>query len=265
MITTPNSIIKGVLTGLERFSSSESLSSPADFEVLSNGWIECTIQDGDSQKIQIEGSPAFDFRIGDAIEFKISSNSFKFINTITLESDELDIYILSEKIRDENNDEITSGSIFIRSLEQRTSIKDIDEGYYIIKPTNQKLVIRNSYIKPEVDISDLFARYPDAVNISRSDLAKIEESALKDIYQQLSGFDNYFDIVDEIDMNRLLLFKVICLIHMRSNETESNYCKAFASEIRKYRPKAKYDADEGTGEIISEVPKRKLSYGVRSL
>jgi len=267
LITAPNTTIKtNAVTGIVKFGDkSSSFTSPVDWEQLDNDWIDFTVNE--SRKITADASTDF-FELGEFIQVR-TSGGFSFLNQIELiTEDAAPVIILKKDILDYEDEEITSGTVYIKTYNPKLSIKAMDEGYYVLQPSNQKLIIRNNWLQPALNMGKVESYYKDATNLSLAEIANYKETALAEIYNDLSGFDNYFDIIDEVNMEQLLILSFICVVYKSAGgeiSENNNFCKMYDSAMQVYKPKAKYHADDTTGEIISNIPDMNISVGEYSL
>lgn len=238
MIVNENAIIH-----LNQFSSMvelpglEALIPAVDYEIIDNTDIGAEVIS--SKELLIDSE--FDVKPGDSISLNIDDFYFKHI------VDNIDVsktkIMLTEDIIDKNGDYVESGIIAVKRTDDTTlKLLDLEEGHYLIKPTNTKLIVRKSFVQPYVSLSEISAKLVDAGNLKQSRLDSVNSLALKMIYSDLSAFENYYDIIDEIDLWKILFFKVECILSADYNIKQDDYkpCARYEKLLGTYKPVEKF-------------------------
>lgn len=238
MIVNENAIIH-----LNQFSSMvelpdlEALAPAVDYEIVDNSNISATVIS--SKELLMDS--LFDVEPGDSISLIIDDFPFKnIVDNIDVTKTKI---ILTEDITDKDGEYVESGAIEVRRTDNITlKLLDLDEGHYLIKPTNTKVVVRKSYVQPYVSLAEISAKLVDAGNLKQSRMDSVNSLALKMIYSDLSGFENYYDIIDEIDLWKILFFKIECILSADYNIKQDDYkpCARYEKLISTYKPREKF-------------------------
>ena len=211
-----------------------------DYTPESNSFIRSTIL----SPTELLLTTAISCEQGDGVILRI--NDFEFKNIIDNIDSTKQKIILTNDILDKDGNILENGTIEIK-IDSKYIIKlnNIEEGNYLIKPTNTKLIVRKSWVQPYVSLQDLSTKLIDAGNLKESRLARLNKIALKFLYSDLSGFGNYYDIIDEINLWKLLYYKIECLLSSDYEENnvsnqENRSCYKYDNALNNYRPKEKF-------------------------
>jgi len=198
---------------------------------------------------------AFDTEPGNSISINLDGFYYKFI------VDNIDVtktkIILTEEIYDEDGYAVEDGIVTVKRTDNKTvKLLNLEEGHYLIKPGNIKLVVRESYLQPEVTFSQIAAVLIDATNLKQSRLSSLNKVAIKMIYSDLSAYENYYDIIDEIDLWKMLFIKIQCLLvaDYEIKQEFYNPCLAYEKLLMTYKPREKFNENEdgSSSEQIEE-------------
>ncbi len=261
MIVNENAIINlNQFSSMVELPSLVALTPASDYEIVDNTPVNATVV----SRTELLMDSTYSVFPGDSISLNIGGFYFKHI------IDNIDTtgvkILLAEDILDKDGEYVESGSITVKRTDNITlSLLNLEEGHYLIKPTNTKVVVRKSYVQPYVSLSEISAKLIDAGNLKQSRLDSLNKVALKMIYSDLSGFSNYYDIIDEIDLWKILFVKIECLLMTDYEVSQENYkpCEAYSRLIQTYKPRQKFN--ENTNGSPSEVIDSDIAVGVWSL
>ena len=158
------------------------LTQGVDYTLENNDFIDSTILS--STEILLATPIISDCEQGSSVLMQI--DDFLFKNIIdNIDSTNKKIILLKDIIN--KDDEILdTGSLKIKvNSNYIVKLNNVKEGNYLIKPTNQKLIVRKSWIKPFVNFEDLSAKLVDIDNLKESRLSRLNKTALKFIYSDL--------------------------------------------------------------------------------
>ena len=242
-------ILLNQFSDIKSIPSLDALVLGADYTITANPFLDGTI----SSSKELALSAAIDAKQGDEILLDIDGYFYKNIID-NISTDQLSL-LLVNNVKNKNGI-LKTGSIKIkRNVGYIVKLIDLDEGHYLIQPSNQKLVIRKSWVQPEVSFSEISAKLKDAGGLNESRLEQVRQLALKFIYSDLSGFDNYYDIIDEIDLFPLLFVKMECILSIDYNFKQEWYrpCEKYDNLIMSYKPDEKFeeDSDGSPSDIIT--------------
>lgn len=251
MITDQNGIlILNQFSSIVKLPDMVTLNAGVDYSILTNTHISCNIVN--SKQITL-ASPLENASAGDGVLVTIGDFSFKnIIDNINSTKDKI---VLIKDLTDVENNIVESGTIEIKYI-WRKAIKliNVSEGHYLIKPTNQKIVVRNSFIQPYVDLQDLTPKMVDVINLKESRLDSLNKTALKMIYSDLSGLSNYYDIIDDIDLWALLYLKIECFLESDDEikDNSNSKCNQYKNKINSYIPSEGFVENED-GSVSTEI------------
>ncbi len=255
-----DTILLDQFSDIQKMPSLDSLVLDTDYEVLDNSLQDATIVS--SRELSLSSS--FSVASGDEVILEI--DGFFFKNVVDNINSDQDNLMLVNNIKDKNNTILKTGSIKIkRSSNYIVKLIDLEEGNYIIRPTNQKIVVRASWVQPNVSLAEISAKLVDASNLKQSRLDSVKNLALKMIYSDISGFSNYYDIIDEIDLWALLFVKMECILSIDYEFKQEWYkpCISYENKINLYMPKEKFEEDSD-GKSTSTIDNN-ISVGRYSL
>jgi hypothetical protein len=261
MIVNPNSLLAlNQLSSIIRATDKVALVVDTDYSVLDNSFLDATVV---SEK-ELSLDTALEIDQGAGIIVKVGNYNFKHI-VDNIDSTNTKM-LLKRDLVDKDNVLVESGSVEVKREDNITiRFLDLAEGHYIIKPSNLKVVVRESYVQPYVTFAELSAKILDVQNLTESRVSSLNSLALKMIYSDLSGFDNYYDIIDEVDMWKLLFLKIECLLssdYEIVKEGAETPCDAYKRELNLYRPTEKFtEGNDGvsTGEIEAVISSARYS------
>ena len=143
----------------------------------------------------------------------------------------------SELIAD--NDDVA-----VTQINKTIVFDDLPEDEYYIIPTNEKLVCRSTFASIHIDFSDFVAFYPDSKNYNEFEHEKLIKVALSDIYADLSGYQDFYNIIHFASLEQLVRLKMMCLISNRfaSQNTqiqEETPCRKYEKALNSFIVKLK--------------------------
>lgn len=236
IIASDSIVLLSQLTSIVKLPDFGELTMGVDYSILPNTPINASIV----SKTEIELDSEIDAKQGDDIILNIGG--FEFKNIIDNIDDTKKKILLVDYIKDKNGAILETGNCTIKiNANFIVKLNNLDEGLYLIKPTNQKMIVRRSWIQPFVTFGDLSAKLIDTGNLTQSRLTRLNKVALKFIYSDLSNLDNYYDIIDDIDLWKLLYLKIECLLSTDYENQESTSCNEYKSELKKYSPSEKLE------------------------
>lgn len=255
MLKTRNDTIKlNQLSSIVKMPSLEALVLDSDYTITSNLEVPATVVSG----TELLMDSAYDVEIGDTLSLNVDGFYFKHIID-NMDSTSTKI-LLTDDILDKSNDLVDPATVIAvkRTTNITVKLNDLAEGHYLIKPTNQKLVVRESYVQPYVSLAEISVKLIDATNLKQSRIDRLNKVALRMIYSDLSGFDNYYDIIDEVDLWKILFVKMECLLAVdyESKQEWYNPCESYEKLINSYMPKQRFEENaDGTSSsvIINDI------------
>jgi hypothetical protein len=140
----------------------------------------------------------------------------------------------------------------------------MNEGKYYLLPNNEILVVRLSWNNPLVGFSDLATDFPDIINFEEWELNSLNKVALNDVYSDLRGFDNVYDIVWATNIYTLLKAKILSKLQNRFRTQDGiDFHARYSEELKKFSVEyQKSETDQGTPESAEAfvVKKGKWSF-----
>jgi len=251
MITNQNGLLfLNQFSSIVKLPNLEALTAGVDYSVVTNTPVSCTVVN--SKQLTLASS-LDDAIKGDGVFITIGEFDFKnIIDNINSDKDKI---ILLKELVDLDGVLIQSGSVEIKySWTNAIKLINVEEGHYLVKPTNQKIVVRNSFVQPYVDFSELTPKMVDTINLKESRIDSLNKTALKMIYSDLSGLDNYYDIIDEIDLWSILFLKIECMLES-DDEIKQNFnskCTQYKNKIASFIPTEGFVENED-GSVSSEI------------
>jgi len=263
MIKNPNSLLfLNQLSSIVRATDKVALTPGVDYTVLPNTFINGTILSDN----EISLDSALNVNQGQGVIIEIDGYNFKYIVDNVDEGNEN--MLLQGTLSNKAGRVIDSGAVRVK-MESNVIVQlsNLAEGHYIIKPANLKMVIRESFVQPYVSFDELSAKKLDVQNLTESRVSSLNTLALKMIYSDLSSFDNYYDIIDEVDLWKLLFLKIICLLtddyRIEKDSKDLTPCQKYEKALNVYAPKEKFvENEDGTS---SEVIDNAIATGRYSL
>lgn len=186
----------------------------------------------------IKLSDAYDLQVGEEIQIKDENLLFKK-NIITAKSRKLgttgNFYYQYELLNDIDSVYIVldSDDVEIQQINKKVVFDDLPEDEYYIIPTNEKLVCRSTFASIHIDYSDFVTFYPDSKNYNEFEHEKLIKVALSDIYADLSGYQDFYNIIHFASLEQLVRLKMMCLI--------SNRFASQNTQIQEETPCRKYE------------------------
>jgi len=255
MISSENGILfLNNFSSLVKLSDMSELVAGVDFSIESNSFINATIL----SPAELLLATSLSCEQGDGLLLQI--DDFNFKNIVDNIDETQKKILLVKDIMNKNNEILESGNCEVRiNSNYIIKLNNLEEGHYLIKPTNQKLIIRKSWVQPFVSFEDLSTKLIDADNLKESRLSRLNKTALKFVYSDLSGFSNYYDIIDDVDLWKLLYYKIECLLSSDYEENNASNernvaCYKYENTLKKYAPKEIFSENEN-GESTTEIEK----------
>lgn len=233
IVKSSDTIFLKEFSSLKKISNGEALPSsyyditePISFDVLGI----------DSNVIQSSN----EFQVGEEILVSDKNGIFKK-NIITAKSGENAGSFLFELINDIDSTQIDSQSekVVINQINKMVVFDNLPEDEYYIIPTNEKLVCRSTFASIHIDYSDFVTFYPDSKNYNEFEHEKLIKVALSDIYADLSGYQDFYNIIHFASLEQLVRLKMMCLISNRfaSQNTqiqEETPCKKYEKALNSF-------------------------------
>ena len=220
-------------TSLKKISNGEALHSsyyditePTSFDVFGI----------DSNVVQLSA----ELQVGEEILVSDKNEIFKK-NIIAAKSDATAGQFLYELLNDIDSTQIDSQTekVIIKQINKKVVFDDLPEDEYYIIPTNEKLVCRSTFASIHIDYSDFVTFYPDSKNYNEFEHEKLIKVALSDIYADLSGYQDFYNIIHFASLEQLVRLKMMCLISNRfaSQNTqiqEETPCKKYEKALNSF-------------------------------
>jgi len=127
-------------------------------------------------------------------------------------------------------DGITTGSdITIFREFVKIDFTNIPEGVYFIKPSNEMLIIRESWADPFISYSVLTTILPDFKNLKESEIKEINDRARDLIYSDIISYEMYFDTIFDAD---LVVLKQNAILYLYATRFQSDTDRDLRTEYR---------------------------------
>jgi len=139
------------------------------------------------------------------------------------------VYKLQKQVLNFTSNTISSATRIMKRYDLNLS-----EGKYYIKPTNEILMIRDSYNKPFVSWSDLVSDMPDISNLEEWEWEKLNENALNDVYSDLEPHKNVYDIVWANAIYTLTKAKILAKLQNRYRVEGQDFYTRYKDELNKF-------------------------------
>lgn len=178
------------------------------------------------------------FEVGESVEILQSGFYVKNIinakgTTTGTTPNFVTIYQVNKELED-----LTANTI-CRQLYKKVTLTAVPEDVYYIIPTNEQLVIRNSFASLKVNYADFIAYYPDLKNYNEFEFNTLNQLALTMIYADLSGYVDFYNIIHFAVLENLLFLKIMCILSNRfANQNQINTnetpCKKYENALLKF-------------------------------
>ena len=241
IIKPSDTIFKKEFTSLKKISNGEALSSsyytitdPQSFDVFGV----------DSNIIRSSEN----FEIGESILIR-NSQDVKSVfrkNIITAKTPKINNEFHYELLEEIDKAMIDSDNekVEIQQINKKIVFTDLPEDEYYIIPTNEKLVCRSTFASIHIDYSDFVTFYPDSKNYNEFEHDKLNKVALNDVYADLSGYEDFYNIIHFASLEQLVRLKMMCLITNRfaSQNTQlqdETPCKKYKDALMNFTVKLK--------------------------
>ena len=178
------------------------------------------------------------FSVGESVE--ILQNGFYEKNVISGKGETtgttpniITIYQVSKEL-----DTTTVNSI-CKQLYKKVTLTAVPENEYYILPTNERLIVRDSFASLKVNYADFIVYYPDLKNYSEFEFETIIQVALMMIYADCSGYADFYNTIHFASLENLLFLKIMCIISNRfaSQNTqiqEETPCRKYEKALEKF-------------------------------
>lgn len=206
------------------------------------------------------------FQVGEEVLIK-DKNGILRKNVITavspLMSGNLYVYELLNEIDSElitDNDDVA-----VTQINKTIAFTDLPEDEYYIIPTNEKLVCRSTFASIHINYSDFVVFYPDSKNYNEFEHEKMINVALSDVYADLSGYQDFYNIIHFASLEQLVRLKMMCLISNRfatqnTQIQEETPCRKYEKALNSFIVKLKL-VNNSDNTPSSSVPKSEFSGG----
>lgn len=218
----------------------------------------------------IKLSDTYEFQVGEEIQIKDENLLFKK-NIITAKSRKLgtigSFYYQYELLNEIDSVYVVpdSDDVEIQQINKTIAFTDLPEDEYYIIPTNEKLVCRSTFASIHINYSDFVVFYPDSKNYNEFEHEKMINVALSDVYADLSGYQDFYNIIHFASLEQLVRLKMMCLISNRfatqnTQIQEETPCRKYEKALNSFIVKLKL-VNNSDNTPSSSVPKSEFSGG----
>lgn len=200
-------------------------------------------------------------------EYSAITGSLTNYVTITFETehgfncgDEVDVTfgnrVLSSIVNDVTSNSISlvnrlpigsAGGVTVKKRWNLVALNDLDVGEYYMHPTNEILVVRNSFCNPYITTAELGAVYTDALTLDRGIEVASNYEALNRVYSDLNGLGDVYDAVWFSRIRQLKIYAMLSMLFPK-HETFTTEYKNLIKATRNLNV-----VDPETGEVENTV------------
>jgi hypothetical protein len=168
----------------------------------------------------IKLSDTLELQVGEEIQVKDENSLFKK-NIITAKSGKIEgmgyFFYQYELLNDIDAVYISPdvAAVEIQQINKKIVFNALPEDEYYIIPTNEKLVCRSTFASIHIDYSDFVTFYPDSKNYNEFEHEKLNKVALSDVYADLSGYQDFYNVIHFASLEQIVRLKMMCLITNR--------------------------------------------------
>ena len=209
-ITKPNSYFLSTLSVIDIYTNTGELISPSLFTVLVPSTYTATV----TGYMDIETELDNTLEVGDSVTIALQNKIYTtIVNAVS-----------GKKINLCTRLPYSSGSCTVQNRFNKVLLDaDFEEGLYYIQPTNEKLVVRNSYNNPYITITELGSVYADALALDRGMEVSINREAISKVYSDLGSISNIYDVIWYDRIRQLLIYAILQMLFPTATELKEEY------------------------------------------
>lgn len=209
-IARPNNYFLSAIADIAIYTEKGELVSPSLFSIT-----EPVIYDGDvTGYMDIETDTESGLEVGDSVTITINNKKY---NTIINA-------IFGTKINLCTRLPYNTGSCTIQNRFSKVTLDPaFVVGLYYIQPTNEKLVVRDSYNKPYITVTELGSVYADALSLDAGMEVSCNREGLSKVYSDLGGISTIYDVVWYDRIRQLLIYAILQMQFPAVTEIREEY------------------------------------------
>jgi len=168
-------------------------------------------------------------------------------------------YLLNEMLQGKS----ALDSLIIKRVLVKVDFLNVPEGVYYVKPTNEMIIVRESWADPYISYSSLTTILPDLKNLKESEIKEMNNAARDLIYAEIVKLDLFSDIIFESD---LVVLKQKAILYLYANrfqfdtdrDLKTEYFAALGRFTHTFKLKNK-GQDENFAPETDFAPKKKIT------